>query len=55
MRPLWDWVISQVQDPNLAEHFHWDAQKISKFTGQRWERIYEEPWMCEKFWDVQVS
>ncbi|KAI0684537.1 hypothetical protein BC835DRAFT_1292984 [Cytidiella melzeri] len=26
-RPLWDWILSQVQDPLLAPYMEWDAQR----------------------------
>ncbi|KAI0337232.1 hypothetical protein BDW22DRAFT_1340223 [Trametopsis cervina] len=54
-RPLWDWVLHQVQDPSLASHFHWDAQRVSKYNGSEWVRFYEEPWTADMFWDVQTS
>ncbi|KAI0091220.1 hypothetical protein BDY19DRAFT_934569 [Irpex rosettiformis] len=52
-RSLWDWVVAQVEDPKLAQHFHWDAQHLSKFDGTKWVRFYEEPWSADMFWEVQ--
>ena len=54
-RPLWEWVVAQVEDPKLAPYFHWDAQRLSKYDGDKWVRFYEEPWTADMFWDVQVS
>lgn len=54
-RSLWDWILLQVQDPQLASHFHWDAQRLSKHDGSKWVRFYDEPWTADKFAQVQVS
>lgn len=55
-RPLWDWILAQVQNPILAPHFRWDAQRLFKYDGRKskWVRFYHEPWTANKFWDVQV-
>ncbi|KAI0686029.1 hypothetical protein BC835DRAFT_1530148 [Cytidiella melzeri] len=50
-RSLWDWIVSQVQDPKLASSFHWDAQRQYKYDGTRWVRFYEQPWTGDMFWD----
>ena len=42
-------------DPELIRHFEWDAQRISRFDGERNVRIYTEPWTGEHFWDAQVK
>ncbi|KAI0814934.1 hypothetical protein BC629DRAFT_1279974, partial [Irpex lacteus] len=52
-RPMWDWVVQQIEDPKLAPFFHWDAQKLWIYDGHRWVRFWEEPWTAEMFWDVQ--
>ncbi|KAI0695484.1 hypothetical protein BC835DRAFT_1414874 [Cytidiella melzeri] len=52
-RSLWDWVLSQVQDPLLAPYMEWDAQRLSKFNGTKWVRFYDEPWTAKKFAEVQ--
>ncbi|KAI0697352.1 hypothetical protein BC835DRAFT_1206783, partial [Cytidiella melzeri] len=52
-RSLWEWILSQVQDPLLAPHFEWDAQRLSKFNGTKWVRFYDEPWTASKFAQVQ--
>lgn len=44
----------QVQDPLLAPHFTWDAQRLSKYNGTDWIRFYDEPWTADKFAQVQV-
>ncbi|KAI0700953.1 hypothetical protein BC835DRAFT_1265604, partial [Cytidiella melzeri] len=52
-RSLWDWVLSQVQDPLLAPYMEWDAQRLSKFNGTKWVCFYDEPWTAKKFAEVQ--
>ncbi|KAI0085317.1 hypothetical protein BDY19DRAFT_1059668 [Irpex rosettiformis] len=54
-RSLWDWVVAQVEDKKLAPHFHWDAQRLSKYNGDGWVRFYEEPWTADMFWEVQTE
>ncbi|KAI0796362.1 hypothetical protein BC629DRAFT_1734435 [Irpex lacteus] len=54
-RPLWDWIVSQVEDPKLASYFQWDAQRLSIWTGTEWMRFFEEPCTADMFWDVQAD
>lgn len=54
-RPLWDWAMNIVDHPRLAPQFTWDAEKILKFNGLDWERVYHEPWTANDWWSVQVS
>ncbi|KAI0684472.1 hypothetical protein BC835DRAFT_1293143 [Cytidiella melzeri] len=52
-RPLWEWVLSQVQDPLLAPYMEWDAQRLSKFDGTKWVCFYDKPWTARKVAEVQ--
>ncbi|KAI0091116.1 hypothetical protein BDY19DRAFT_991694 [Irpex rosettiformis] len=52
-RSLWEWILQQVRNPLLAPHFHWDAQRLSKYDGETWVRFYDEPWTAIKFAQVQ--
>ncbi|KAF8145837.1 hypothetical protein K438DRAFT_1781554 [Mycena galopus ATCC 62051] len=54
-RPIWDWVLSLVQDPRLASCFVWDAEKAYRFTGDIYMRFYHEPWTANAFWDAQSA
>ncbi|KAJ6611518.1 hypothetical protein B0H10DRAFT_2165819 [Mycena sp. CBHHK59/15] len=54
-RPLWDWVLSLVQDPRLASCFVWDAEKAYRFNGESYVRFYHEPWTADAFWAVQSA
>jgi hypothetical protein len=53
-RPLWDWILDHLIDPEIVRLFEWDAQKVFKFDGERYTQIYTEPWTGKRFWDVQV-
>ncbi|KAH9961701.1 hypothetical protein BGW80DRAFT_1181151, partial [Lactifluus volemus] len=52
-RALWEWATDLVQDPQLAPHFHWDAEKIYRCSGESKVRVFHEPWSAEAFWNVQ--
>ncbi|KAI6012112.1 hypothetical protein BKA83DRAFT_4466503 [Pisolithus microcarpus] len=53
MRPLWDWALDLLQNPSLAPHFIWDAQRLFKHNGEKYERFYTEPWTGDRWWDIQ--
>ncbi|KAH9959379.1 hypothetical protein BGW80DRAFT_1438935 [Lactifluus volemus] len=40
-RALWEWATDLVQDPQLAPHFHWDAEKIYRCSGESKSQIPE--------------
>ncbi|KAG2129743.1 hypothetical protein DEU56DRAFT_872433 [Suillus clintonianus] len=54
-RPLWDWALDLLQDPLLMPHFVWDAQRLYKHDGTRYERFVHEPWTADRWWNVQSS
>ncbi|KAG1814111.1 hypothetical protein EV424DRAFT_1348837 [Suillus variegatus] len=37
--PLWDWVLDLLRDKRLAPHFVFDAQRLSKFNGERFSQL----------------
>ena len=45
-----------LQDPDLIQHFKWDACHTSKFDAESnsWVRFYDEPWTGDQFWNIQV-
>ncbi|EIW82959.1 hypothetical protein CONPUDRAFT_26638, partial [Coniophora puteana RWD-64-598 SS2] len=53
-RPLWDWVTDLLKDPHTGPHFHFDAQRLSKFDGESFVRFIDEPWSANNFWNFQV-
>jgi len=55
-RPLWDWVNDLLNDPLLAPHFVWDAERLFKYSTnkQEWIRFIDEPWTADRWWDIQV-
>ncbi|ETW76940.1 hypothetical protein HETIRDRAFT_328617 [Heterobasidion irregulare TC 32-1] len=55
VRPLWDWALDLLRDPQLASHFTWDAEKIFKFDGHEWDRVFHEPWTADSFWRAQSA
>ncbi|KAI9455173.1 hypothetical protein BJY52DRAFT_1205065 [Lactarius psammicola] len=52
-RPLWNWAVDLILDPQLAPHFEWDAQKVFKHDGENVTRVYDEPWTADTFWNFQ--
>ncbi|KIP01685.1 hypothetical protein PHLGIDRAFT_80257, partial [Phlebiopsis gigantea 11061_1 CR5-6] len=55
VRSLWEWIVSVVEEPDLAPHFQWDAQRISKWNGERWVQQWEDPCTGESMWDAQTQ
>lgn len=53
-RDLWEWATDLLRDPHLFPYFHFDAQRLSKFNGQSFERFVDEPFTAQDFWDAQV-
>ncbi|KAH9029162.1 hypothetical protein EDB85DRAFT_2147471 [Lactarius pseudohatsudake] len=53
-RPLWDWAKDLIQSSQLAKHFHWDAERIFRCTGDESVRVFNEPWSGDAFWDAQI-
>ncbi|EIW85524.1 hypothetical protein CONPUDRAFT_49167, partial [Coniophora puteana RWD-64-598 SS2] len=52
-RPLWDWATDLLKDPRTGPHFHFDAQRLSKFDGELFVRFIDEPWTADDFWSFQ--
>ncbi|KAF7980011.1 hypothetical protein HWV62_40118 [Athelia sp. TMB] len=52
-RPLMQWALHMVDHPRLAPQFTWDAERISKWNGYKWVRVYHEPWTADHWWSVQ--
>ncbi|KAG2143770.1 uncharacterized protein EDB93DRAFT_1241355 [Suillus bovinus] len=52
-RNLWEWATDLLRDPHLFPYFHFDAQCLSKFNGQSFERFVDEPFTAQDFWDAQ--
>ncbi|KAG1835880.1 hypothetical protein DFJ58DRAFT_847294 [Suillus subalutaceus] len=53
LRPLWDWAMDLLANPLLALHFVWDAQRLYKHNGTHFERFFQEPWMGDRWWNLQ--
>ncbi|KII83174.1 hypothetical protein PLICRDRAFT_58549 [Plicaturopsis crispa FD-325 SS-3] len=52
-RDLFQWAVDQVQDPQLIPHFTFDAERLSKYNGNRFKRFVHEPWTANRFWEIQ--
>ncbi|KAG1884708.1 hypothetical protein F4604DRAFT_1676803 [Suillus subluteus] len=52
---LWDWACDLLQDPYIGPQFTFDAQRLSKFDGQKFMRFIDEPWTVDTFWDAQSA
>ncbi|KAG1849526.1 hypothetical protein F4604DRAFT_1883786 [Suillus subluteus] len=52
-RDLWEWATDLPHDPYLFPHFHFDAQRLSKFNGQTFKHFVDEPFTAQHFWDAQ--
>ncbi|KAI5993749.1 hypothetical protein F5J12DRAFT_897024 [Pisolithus orientalis] len=52
-RPVGDWALDLLADPQLAPHFVWDAEWVYKHNGEEYECFYGEPWTCDHWWDIQ--
>ncbi|KAI6107235.1 hypothetical protein EV401DRAFT_2060073 [Pisolithus croceorrhizus] len=50
---LWDWALDLLSNPLLAPHFTWDAQRLFKYNGSKYERFYSEPWTGDHWWNIQ--
>ncbi|KAI0374197.1 hypothetical protein BV20DRAFT_1041702 [Pilatotrama ljubarskyi] len=56
-RPLFEWALSLLRDPLLANKFAWDAVRHYKFDGPRqtWERFIDEPNTADAWWYIQSA
>ncbi|KIK18571.1 hypothetical protein PISMIDRAFT_14280 [Pisolithus microcarpus 441] len=52
-RSLWDWACGLLKHPSIGLHFIFDAQRLSKFNGLSFICFIDEPWMANKFWNIQ--
>ncbi|PPQ74821.1 hypothetical protein CVT26_005455 [Gymnopilus dilepis] len=55
LRPLWSWCQELLSDPRLIGEFHWSAEKLYKYNGTKFERIIDEPWTANAWWELQTS
>jgi len=53
-RSLEAWCRELLGDKDILPHFRWDAQRKYQFNGDTFERIIDEPWTADAWWDVQV-
>jgi hypothetical protein len=55
-RPLLDILLEQLEDPDLADLFTFYPERryVRKQSGEGLERMWEELWMGDDWWDIQV-
>ena len=46
--------MDHLTNPEVVQHFEWDAQKVFRYDGQHYTRVFTEPWTAKRFWDIQV-
>jgi hypothetical protein len=54
IRPVWQWCRELLLDPLILPEFRWDAERVFKFNGERFERMIDEPWTGNMWWELQV-
>ncbi|KAG0702765.1 hypothetical protein DFH29DRAFT_982269 [Suillus ampliporus] len=52
---LWDWATDLLQDPQVGPHFIFDAQRLSKFNGEKFIWFIHEPWTANAYWEYQLK
>lgn len=55
IREPWDWVMEIIKSESLCPKISWDAERRYRWDGSLWERIIDEPWTADAWWDAQVS
>ncbi|KAK1215605.1 hypothetical protein PQX77_021784 [Marasmius sp. AFHP31] len=53
-RPIATWIREVLQDANLSSFMEWDARRLHRFDGERWERFIDEPWTANTWWEAQT-
>jgi hypothetical protein len=51
---LEDWCRELLGDKDILPHFQWDAQKKYQHNGTSFERVIDEPWTADAWWELQV-
>ena len=46
--------MDHLKNPDIVRQFEWDAQKVERYDGEEFTRVYTEPWTGDRFWEVQV-
>ena len=53
-RPLWPWIVEQLEDPRLAPYLSWDDRMLFRYEGTCWVNFVDEPFTAVRAWNVQV-
>jgi len=54
LRPIWSWCLELLRDKGTVSQFVWDAQRLYRWTETRFERLIDEPWTADAWWNFQV-
>ncbi|KAG8220743.1 hypothetical protein J3R82DRAFT_2156 [Butyriboletus roseoflavus] len=54
-RSLWDWACDLVKDPSVGPHCIFNVQRLSKFDGNSFIRLIDEPYTTDSFWNFQTE
>ncbi|KAK1224723.1 hypothetical protein PQX77_012355 [Marasmius sp. AFHP31] len=55
VRDTWKWTQDLLEDPLVKGRFNWDAQRLYRWDGRRWERFVTSPWTVDRFWEIQSA
>ncbi|KAF9523577.1 hypothetical protein CPB83DRAFT_951188, partial [Crepidotus variabilis] len=53
--PIWEWCQELLNDPRIVSKAEWDAYRVYRWTGERWERVFDEPYTGDGLWEFQSS
>ncbi|KAJ3556868.1 hypothetical protein NM688_g1786 [Phlebia brevispora] len=54
-QPLLDYFLEQAAHPVLAKRAEWHAMRVSKWNGEKYVPMYEEPITGERAWELESS
>ncbi|KAF8953785.1 hypothetical protein BDZ97DRAFT_1767154 [Flammula alnicola] len=54
-RPIWTWCRELLLDETLIHEFQWNAERLSKFNGEKYEHFVDEPWTAKAWWNYQST
>ena len=46
--------MDHLMNKEVVSQFEWDSQKVQRYDGKGFTRVYTEPWTGDRFWEVQV-
>ena len=46
--------MDHLTNPELVRQFEWDTQKVQRYNGNEFSRVFTEPWTGDRWWEIQV-